>query len=91
MLHIDCHRHDGEPWFGGLLLSVFESAEVLATGMAALRGLGVSVVDPHTYRLSGDARLVELRAQAAQFDPKGLLNPGKLPPADPPAEPVPAS
>jgi FAD/FMN-containing dehydrogenase len=78
MLHVDCHQHHGAPWFGGLLLSVFQSPEVLQAGMAALEALGVAVVNPHTYRLGGDQRLEELRAQATRSDPKGLLNPGKL-------------
>nr|MDT0667451.1 FAD-binding oxidoreductase [Micromonospora sp. DSM 115978] len=58
----------------------FSTVEALYAGVAELRAAGVVVVDPHTWLLSGN--LDALRVAAARFDPDGLLNPGKLPPAD---------
>ncbi len=81
MLHVDCHRYRGEPWFGGVLLSEFRDDATLAAGSAELRSLGVTVVDPHTFRLGVHADLPSLWRLAARTDPKRLLNPGKLPPA----------
>jgi hypothetical protein len=90
MLHLDGFRHGmkagpggwpcgGETGFGGLLLSRFVSVEALYAGIDVLRAAGVVVIDPHTWQLSGELNAV--RAAAARFDPDGLLNPGKLPPA----------
>lgn len=90
LVHLDGIRHGMEPgadgWpsggqtgFGGLLLSRFTSVETFYAAVEVLRAAGVRVVDPHTWLLSGD--LDALRAAAARFDPDGLLNPGKLPPA----------
>jgi len=75
MLHLD-GLSDG---FGGLLLSEFRDTATLYEGVARLRELGVFVVDPHTWLLGGPA-LANIRATAQANDPKGLLNPGKLPP-----------
>ena len=83
MLHVDCQRHGDQPWFGGLLLSEFHSRDTLDTGIAALEELGVVVLDPHTYQLGAHTDLAPLRAKASAFDPKSLLNPGKLPAAAP--------
>lgn len=77
MLHLDGMSRDG---FGGLLLSEYRDTATLYEGIARLRGLGVFVVDPHTWMLGGPA-LADLRATAQANDPKGLLNPGKLPPS----------
>lgn len=79
MLHVDCHKLGPDPWFGGLLISEFRDDPTLRQGMADLRELGVGVVDPHTYRLGAHADLTAMWRQAARSDPKGLLNPGKLP------------
>ena len=76
MLHLDGLSRDG---FGGLLLSEYRDTATLYEGVARLRGLGVFVVDPHTWMLDGPA-LADIRATAQANDPKGLLNPGKLPP-----------
>jgi len=47
--------------------------------MARLAEVEVYVNDPHTWVLHYNLDLI--RAAAARFDPDGLLNPGKLPPA----------
>jgi FAD/FMN-containing dehydrogenase len=78
MLHLDAHAPGGTIGFGGLLLAPFVDAATLYAGVEQLRALGVHVVDPHTWLLSGDADAV---AAARRFDPLGLLNPGKLPPS----------
>jgi FAD/FMN-containing dehydrogenase len=75
MLHLDGLSRNG---FGGLLLSSYRDVSTLYDGIARLRDLGVFVVDPHTWLLGGPA-LETLRATAQANDPKGLLNPGKLP------------
>ncbi|MDI1461409.1 FAD-binding oxidoreductase [Catellatospora sp. KI3] len=85
MLHLDGLRTFLDPdepargrGFGGLLLSEFRDADTLYAGVERLRALGVHVVDPHTWLLGGPA-LATLRASAVLADPRGLLNPGKLP------------
>jgi FAD/FMN-containing dehydrogenase len=65
--------------FVGLLLCRFNGAEALYTGVDRLRELGVQVEDPHTWLLRHN--LDAIRETARRFDPDGLLNPGKLPPA----------
>lgn len=87
MLHIDGQRRGGEPWLGGLLLSDYRDEATLAEGIARLAALGVTVVNPHTYRLGAHATSAALWREAVRRDPSGLLNPGKLPPA--PTEPAP--
>ncbi len=79
MLHLDGQLVAGVRQFGGLLISRFVDRELLYRGMDELRSLGVFVLDPHTWRLGAHGDLEELRALAASQDPKGLLNPGKLP------------
>lgn len=81
MLHVDGQRRGAAAWFGGLLLSEFRDRGTLAAGARRLRELGVAVVDPHTFLLGAHADLPALRANAQVNDPRGLLNPGKLPPA----------
>jgi FAD/FMN-containing dehydrogenase len=76
MLHLDAHAAGGALGFGGLLLSRFVDAATLYEGVARLRDLGVQVVDPHTWVLPDDPGR---QAVAKHLDPKGLLNPGKLP------------
>jgi FAD/FMN-containing dehydrogenase len=80
LLHHDAMAPGGVPQLGGLLIGRYPGAEVLAAAMDALRGLGVFVTDPHTWRLGQHGGLAPLHAAAARFDPAGLLNPGKLPP-----------
>lgn len=74
MLHLDGYRSQ----FSGLLLSEYQDAQTLYSGVARLRELGVHVVDPHTWLLGGPA-LERIRQAAEVNDPQGLLNPGKLP------------
>ncbi|MDY6996500.1 MAG: FAD-binding oxidoreductase [Actinomycetota bacterium] len=64
--------------FSGLLLSTWVDDDTLAAGIAALRELGVVVVNPHTWLVGSHGGLDGYRAAAAAFDPRGLLNPGKL-------------
>lgn len=85
VLHLDGMRtifDPGEPTrgrgFGGLLLAPFRDAVTLYAGITRLEQLGVHVVDPHTWLLSGPS-LHRIRAAAATNDPDALLNPGKLP------------
>lgn len=79
MVHLDGFLldRDGEPGYAGMLLCRFEGADKLYAGIDRLRELGVQVDDPHTWLLGGDLRAV--RQVAKRFDPRGLLNPGKLP------------
>jgi FAD/FMN-containing dehydrogenase len=62
-----------------MLFLRFDDVETLYDRMARLADVEVYVNDPHTWMLS--YRVDAIRAAAARFDPDGLLNPGKLPPA----------
>ncbi len=75
-LHLDAMRAGAGAGFGGLLISRFAGEEVLREGMAAVRALGVHVVDPHTWMVADDDG--SRAATARCVDPAGLLNPGKL-------------
>jgi FAD/FMN-containing dehydrogenase len=74
-IHLDAIAHRGEPGWDGLLLSEFVDEPTLRRGMAELRELGVHVTDPHSWALESTG---PIEAAAAEFDPDGLLNPGKL-------------
>lgn len=65
--------------YSGLLLSRWVDRATLATGITALRALGVRVISPHSWMLGGHGDLDDIRRLAAGVDPDGLLNPGKLP------------
>lgn len=65
--------------YSGLLLSRWVDRATLAAGISALRALGVRVISPHSWTLGGHGDLDDIRRLAAQVDPDGLLNPGKLP------------
>jgi FAD/FMN-containing dehydrogenase len=79
MLHLDAMMRDGEVGYGGLYLARFEDRDTLYGGMDRLRELGLRVLDPHTWMLGSHGVIADTVAQAEQNDPKGLLNPGKLP------------
>lgn len=70
---------DGRDWVSMLFLR-YDGADDLYDRMARLADVEVYVDDPHTWELH-HGRLDAVRAAAARFDPDGLLNPGKLPPA----------
>jgi hypothetical protein len=79
MLHLDGQTRGSVRLFGGLLMSRWIDRDTLYAGMETLRELGVYVVDPHTWVLGAHGNLDAVRAVASHHDPKGLLNPGKLP------------
>lgn len=58
-----------------LVASYHSEAEVLR-GVEGLWAMGVEVRDPHDWRVT--QREDAIRACSGRFDPKGLLNPGKL-------------
>ncbi|HVX45275.1 MAG TPA: FAD-binding oxidoreductase [Mycobacteriales bacterium] len=62
---------------GGMLMARYESAEQVYAGIDRLGAIGVSVHSPHSWIL--DRRLDQVRAVVEEMDPRGLLNPGKLP------------
>ncbi|MEV8267671.1 FAD-binding oxidoreductase [Microbacterium sp. NPDC076911] len=62
----------------GMLAGIYESPEAVYAGMDKLRALGVGVHNPHQWNV--DFRLAQTLELAAQTDPRGLLNPGKLNP-----------
>ncbi|MCK9893551.1 FAD-binding oxidoreductase [Frankia sp. AgB32] len=70
---------NGRDWVAMLFLR-YDGADDLYDRMARLADVEVHVDDPHTWELH-HGRLDAVRAAAARFDPDGLLNPGKLPPA----------
>ena len=81
VLHLDAQSTGGVRGFGGLLLAPFRGVDALYTSIDRLRALGVFVVDPHTWMLGAHGDVAALRSLASCFDPRGLLNPGKLPAA----------
>ena len=62
---------------GGMIMAKYESAEQVYAGMRALEDLGVSLHSPHTWML--ERRLDGVVSVLDRMDPRGLLNPGKLP------------
>lgn len=79
MVHLDAYRRDGKLGYGGLYLASFVDHATLYEGMDRLRDLGVNITDPHTWMLGGHGPLDHVVAAAEAYDPRGLLNPGKLP------------
>jgi FAD/FMN-containing dehydrogenase len=78
LLHLDAMAADGARGFGGLLLSPFRGEEALADAGDRLRALGVRVIEAHSWTVGDRGMLAATRAAAADLDPAGLLNPGKL-------------
>ncbi|WP_207453657.1 FAD-binding oxidoreductase [Herbiconiux sp. SYSU D00978] len=75
LLHIEAQG--GRPI--GMLAGEYESAEAVLAGFDVLAALGVGVHSPHQWFV--DFEVERTRRLAAETDPHGLLNPGKL--ADP--------
>jgi len=69
----------GRADWASMLFLRFDDVDSLYQRMARLAEVEVYVNDPHTWVLHYNLDLI--RAAAARFDPDGLLNPGKLPPA----------
>jgi FAD/FMN-containing dehydrogenase len=65
--------------WASMLFLRFDDVDSLYDRMARLADVEVHVNDPHTWELHYNLDLI--REAAARFDPDGLLNPGKLPPA----------
>ena len=66
---------------GGLPKIYYKNRERLEEIIAACGEIGVSVANPHTFYVEEGGRhpnLEEKLAMKESFDPKGLLNPGKL-------------
>ena len=71
---------------GGVLVAAslplirFTNKERLFETQAFFESIGVQVADPHTYYLDDDSRWSgeAVLNGVARFNPKGLLNPGKL-------------
>jgi FAD/FMN-containing dehydrogenase len=66
---------------GGIPLLYFKSEERLQEILRACDEIGVGIANPHTYFLEEGGRhpnIAEKRALKADFDPHGLLNPGKM-------------
>jgi FAD/FMN-containing dehydrogenase len=61
----------------GMLMARYEDEQTVYDGIAALEVLGVGVHSPHNWYVDRRVDLVRSAARAA--DPRGLLNPGKLP------------
>jgi FAD/FMN-containing dehydrogenase len=75
MLHIEAQK--GRPI--GMLAAPYRSADEVRAGFARLNAIGVAHHDCHQWYV--DYEPDRTRALAATTDPRGLLNPGKLPPA----------
>lgn len=79
-IHLDGNapRQHGKG-FSGLLFSRWVDDATLQGGMERLRGLGVRVINPHTWLVGSHGGLEAYWSASAENDPLGLLNPGKLP------------
>jgi len=79
--HVEYTRSGGKVGMGGLPIVRFSTAERLAQLITELEAMGCEIWNPHSYAWEegnrSDAR-PDLIALKRQFDPKGLLNPGKL-------------
>lgn len=66
---------------GGLPVIFYKSEERLREIIDYLPEIGVSLANPHTYKLEEGGRhpnIEEKRQLKARMDPKGILNPGKM-------------
>ena len=79
LLHLDGFKVASGPGFVSIIMTRFEGIEHLYAGIERLAEVEVRVNDPHDWRLHRN--LDQIRPVAKEFDPEGLLNPGKLPPA----------
>lgn len=82
MLHIEAQK--GRPI--GMLAGRFESERAVYAGFERLHEIGVMTHNPHQWHV--DVEVERTRALKAATDPAGLLNPGKLPPADAATNPL---
>lgn len=81
LIHVEFVRWDGVVTPGAIPVVRYTTDENLREMIAFCEGLGVSVANPHVNFLEGsgrwrpdDAKLVAKQ----QYDPRGLLNPGKM-------------
>lgn len=80
-MHIELMRNHGQLTVSGLPVFVFSTDEHLRRLIEACEAIGVSVANPHTWRLEFGGRSPELRKLIKlkqENDPQGLLNPHKL-------------
>ncbi|HKS44858.1 MAG TPA: FAD-binding oxidoreductase [Amycolatopsis sp.] len=75
ILHLELMRTE----VVGMLMASYSSPEQVHDGMERLEAMGVSIHSPHTWIL--ERRIDRVRAVLEDNDPRGLLNPGKLPPS----------
>lgn len=74
-VHLHLELHDHGP--GAMVVAEYRGEEALLAGIPKLEAMGVRVHSPHQWYVD---RAVESAIRtAAVTDPKGLLNPGKLP------------
>jgi FAD/FMN-containing dehydrogenase len=74
LLHLDAVRGG----FDAVLLTEYPGADDLYANLDQVGALGVAIRDPHSWLVPGPATGA-IRDRAAEVDPGGLLNPGKLP------------
>ena len=83
-LHFDGLRYGEHPGFGAMIIAPFSDEASVHESIRSLRASGVDVIDPHTWQLGehiGTADAADRLLQAAnEYDPRGLLNPGRLEP-----------
>jgi FAD/FMN-containing dehydrogenase len=75
-VHLDGFRINGAPAFVGLAFLPFTSPVDIDRAIAALAAVQVRVNSPHAWWVNKAED--DIRSRALTFDPKGLLNPGKL-------------
>lgn len=79
-MQLEGGRVDGRLTLTGRILAPFVSNDAVQAGMDRLSAEGIMVDNPHTWLVHTD--LPARWDLSRRFDPRGLLNPGKLTPLD---------
>jgi FAD/FMN-containing dehydrogenase len=80
-IHGEYFRVGGHPFASALPIILFSGRADLDRMVGFLESIGIGVANPHKYVLEEGSEvqnLDDLLAAKREYDPKGLLNPGKL-------------
>jgi FAD/FMN-containing dehydrogenase len=80
LFHFEYLKQNGELVLAALDLLRSQDAKIIQAAMNKREEIGIHVADPHTYYLDADPRWggESVLAAKAKYNPKDLLNPGKL-------------
>jgi len=78
--HHEYIARGGQIQLAALDLIYYQTKDEIYAAIAKREAMGIQVADPHTYFLDADPRWggAPVLAARAKYDPKSLLNPGKL-------------